>query len=94
MLAALQTVISEGTLIPLGIACAVLAPVCAWLIWLNGRLASIQSRLATIEGQHHETWSFTQQENWALKLGRANPALRVPDPEPSVVGDRRRTDAP
>lgn len=87
----LQTVVSEQTLVPIGIALAVLAPVCGWLIWLNGRLQKIDGRLASIESSHLETWSYAQMRTWCLQLKEANPTLglSVPKPDPPTRGESR-----
>lgn len=89
MITILQTVLTEQTLVPIGIALAVLAPVCGWLIWLNGRLQKIDGRLASIENSHLETWSYAQMRTWALQLKEANPSLTVPKPDPPLRGEAR-----
>lgn len=87
------TVINEQTAISLGVALLVVGPVAGGIIWLKGALKDIASRLASIEEQHEETWSYNAMKAWALELRVANPTLTVPMPEPPLRRKRAREDA-
>lgn len=83
-----QTILSEQTLVSLGTAFGVLAPIAVGFGWLHTKLNKIDNRLEQMEAHGQETWSFPQHEAWALRLQKDNPTINVPEPKPSR-GTRR-----
>lgn len=85
-----QSILSEQTLVTLGTAFAVLAPISAGAAfagrWLFRRFERIDSKLTLLRNGmrrlHHEsaeTWCAHMMENWAVKLKAHNPTLDVPE---------------
>lgn len=81
MMTLAQTILSEQTLVSLGTALAVLTPIALAFGWLQGKLNKIDNKLEALSNHARETWSFTQQEAWVLRLGKRNPNLDIPEPE-------------
>jgi hypothetical protein len=79
LLTILQSVITDQTLVPIGIALSLMGSFTVGILWLNGRLQKIDNRLASIESQHGETWTYSQMEAWALRFARQNPLSSVPE---------------
>lgn len=71
--------IDRSTLIPLGVAAAIVTTFIGATWWLQGRLSDIDRRLERIEYKTDASWNQTSMENWALRLARSNPNLVVPD---------------
>lgn len=79
-----QTTISEKTKMPLSLVIVLMVGVVGGLTMLN----SIRARVSEVNGSVLELrrvaggfWTKGQMERWAHALDKANPTLRVPDPE-------------
>lgn len=89
MIPLVQTILDDKTLVSLGTAFLVLTPIAGAFAWLQAKLSKIDQRLGRIEEDGRDTWNFSQQEAWALRLGKMNPSLMIPDPQKTI---RARTD--
>ena len=76
-----QTVLSNDTLVPIGVAAAVMLPLSLGFIWLRDRLLKIDSKLSRLEELQLGAWRLVHMQSWTIKLARDNPALKVPDIE-------------
>ena len=74
-----QGQIDRNTLIPLGVAAAVVTAFIGATVWLQGRLSDIDRRLERIEYKTDASWNQVSMENWALRLARENPQIVVPE---------------
>lgn len=72
--------LDETTLIPLGIAAAIVlfAIGAAWR--LSATLTKIELRLASIQHTLDGHWTLKDQLGWAMELKEKNPSMNVPRP--------------
>lgn len=84
------SIINRETLIPIGVAFAIVGPIGVGISWLRDgqrdNTYAIQKlrddmtvRFDTLESQSQERWTLWQQQLWAAKLKRDNPTMNVPE---------------
>ena len=78
-------VINRDTMIPIGVALALLTPLALGTGWLFRTLDSIDRRLERIEVDGKNAVMHDRFENWALRLSLSNPTIHVPP----IDGDSR-----
>ena len=73
-MADLKNVISQKTLLPVGLVAAIMGGV----LWINSTLMDIDYKLQTIELKLENSFTKTEMENWSLRLKMANSELEIP----------------
>jgi len=73
-MADLKNVISQKTLLPIGLVAAIMGGV----LWINSTLMDIDYKLQTIELKLENSFTKTEMENWSLRLKMANSELEIP----------------
>ena len=76
-MADLKNVISQKTLLPVGLVVAIMGGV----LWINSTLMDIDYKLQTIELKLENSFTKTEMENWSLRLQMANSELEIPSIE-------------
>ena len=76
-MADLKNVISQKTLLPVGLVAAIMGGV----LWINSTLMDIDFKLQTIELKLENSFTKTEMENWSLRLQMANSELEIPSIE-------------
>ena len=76
-MADLKNVISQKTLLPVGLVAAIMGGV----LWINSTLMDIDFKLQTIELKLENSFTKTEMENWSLRLPMANSELEIPSIE-------------
>mgnify|MGYP003624777659 CR=1 FL=1 len=76
-MADLKNVISQKTLLPVGLVAAIMGGV----LWINSTLMDIDYKLQTIELKLENSFTKTEMENWSLRLQMANSELEIPSIE-------------
>lgn len=72
------TVLSGETLIPLGVAIAILSPVALAFVWLQKKLNTMDRRLERIEESTPRRWTIADMRAWVLAYRILNPTIKVP----------------
>lgn len=83
------SIINRDTLIPIGVAIAIVVPIGVGISWLrDGQKDSsneiqalrveMSNRFDKIESRAADRWTGTQMQLWALQLQLDNPTVRVP----------------
>ena len=69
------SVITPGTLLPMGL----VAAICAGVIWINSTLIAIDFKLQDIEVQLEKEFTKAEMENWTLRFKMMNPEIGIPE---------------
>lgn len=72
------TVLSGDTLVPLGVALAILSPVALGFVWLQKKLNTMDRRLERIEESTPRRWTIGDMRAWVLAYRILNPGIKVP----------------
>ena len=86
----MATVLNRDTLIPIGVAIAIVIPIGVGISWLRDgqrdnsyaieKLRNdMTTRFDTLELQNRERWTLWQMRLWAAQLQRDNPTMKVPE---------------
>lgn len=86
----MATVLNRDTLVPIGVAIAIVIPIGVGISWLRDgqrdnsyaieKLRNdMTTRFDTLELQNRERWTLWQMRLWAAQLQRDNPAMHVPE---------------
>lgn len=84
------SIINRETLIPIGVAIAIVVPIGLGISWLRDgqrdNSAAIETlrkdmtqRFNTLESQSTERWTLWQMRLWTAQLQRDNPTLKIPE---------------
>lgn len=84
--------LGKDTLIPMGVAAAMMVSLCGGAVWLNMSLAQLQyqtellrrdisSLSERISSNAQDRWRRTDMRAWARLLQATNPALKIPEPD-------------
>ena len=72
-------IITRETLIPVGVAVAIMVPAIGGWTWLSRQLDSIDRRLEAIERQSNGAVHETDINAWIRVMRSENPSIKVPD---------------
>ena len=84
------TILNRDTLIPIGVAIAIVTPIGFGISWLRdgqrdnssaieALRTEVTNRFDKFEIRSQDRWTGTQMQLWVLQLQRDNPALKIPD---------------
>ena len=87
----MNSAVTKQTRVELALVAAIVATIVGGVMWLQTRLADLQTTCRSIsfeqtrmrdklDSMNRELWTQQQMENWALRLKLANDSLTVPTP--------------
>lgn len=75
-----RRVIGPNTLIPLGLAAALVVSIIGGVFWLDSRFDNLEARMEQIERNVGGRWTGNNMKLWSEMMQRQNPESKIPDP--------------
>ncbi len=82
MIAEITTVLTEATLIPLGVAIVAAGTIIMFVWRISAQATQVIARLDAIEKKLNDHWTRADQLEWILALREVNPTMKIPMPRP------------